>query len=352
MSEADDELFKRAKAGDMNAFCELFLPFRDDAWGLASRLLRDRDEANDAVQTTYLKAIEGLAKYKGEAASIRGWFLTICRNECFDRRKKKMVSKAINDSDQDAAGRIVPLGPLLDGGRDSAGGAYRGSKRDRDRAVEETVDDQCGEWDSCIDDRSARERLPPEEYEAYFLVDVMGFTCEEAAEIVGVPAPTMRSRVSRARQRLILQLRFELWALYHAHDGNAVVVSISDGALTARGQVEDPCVSLQQKASNGLALPGSVNGYDLVSFLDRVAAGLLNGQRMLALLDARSIPRREISSWDRGHARWRCLRLPHGVWLKEVERLLAAADHADHIIALIDGPKPLAWMRNHLDPLR
>ncbi len=353
MSDAEHEIVERAKAGDREAFGLLFVPLYRDAWELASHLLGSRGEAEDAVQTTYVKALRGIAGYAGEA-SPRGWFLKICRYECIDRLRRRTVPKPVDVGDQET--RTQPLDPLLEEGEDRSSGAYRGCWRDRFRA--QTTGDPCERWDSSIDERRARDRLSPEEDEAYFLVDVMGCTREEAAEIVGVAASTMRSRVVRARNLMVLaKLDLEIWGLYHSHDGNVVVVSCSEGTPTAGARrFGKPFASLLGEPSSAPRLPrngngyADGNGYDLVWFLNRVAGEVPNGKWIVTVIDDRSTPREQVSVWAADHPRWCCLRLAHGAWRKEVRKLLEGAsrseDHADQTIALVDGPKPFAWVRS------
>ena len=64
------------------------------------------------------------------------------------------------------------------------------------------IRDSPNTWGDVIDARSLLDELPPERREALVLTQVMGYTYEEAARIVGVRVGTIRSRVARARRDL------------------------------------------------------------------------------------------------------------------------------------------------------
>jgi RNA polymerase sigma-70 factor (ECF subfamily) len=85
---ADDEdqaLARAARAGDAAAFDALVQRHWRKVASLASRLLDDPDEVEDAVQETFLRAYEHLGSFRA-AASVRTWLLRIAVNVCKNRR--------------------------------------------------------------------------------------------------------------------------------------------------------------------------------------------------------------------------------------------------------------------------
>jgi RNA polymerase sigma-70 factor (ECF subfamily) len=79
----ESHLVQRAQAGDSVAFewiCELHRPAM---LRLATRLLRNRDDANDAVQEALLKGLRSLADFE-IGRPVRPWLLRICANCCVD----------------------------------------------------------------------------------------------------------------------------------------------------------------------------------------------------------------------------------------------------------------------------
>ena len=152
----DHELVRRAVSGDDQALEALVRGHVGAVWRLARSFMDDDVLAEMAVQDTFHEALAHLDAAPGEA-DVGIWLLTLCHRACRDR---------------------LPLDRL----RREEG---RGEATDLRTTV-----------------RDAARRLPPDERDAFVLVDVVGCIREEAATIVGVPAPKMRSRVARAREKL------------------------------------------------------------------------------------------------------------------------------------------------------
>lgn len=172
----DDERWAaEAVAGSAEAFAALVQRHADSLWRLAMSRLGDAHEAEDATQETFLRAWRALDGWRGEAA-LRTWLHTICRNVCTDRlrRRREVVSL---DRLREAGAEPDPLLPASDG-------------RSADRAV-------LG---------AALAVLSDDEREAFVLVDVLGFSGEDAAGVCEVPATTLRSRLHRAHRKLVTAL--------------------------------------------------------------------------------------------------------------------------------------------------
>jgi RNA polymerase sigma-70 factor (ECF subfamily) len=165
----DDTLVGRACLDDADAFSLLYRRYRLDAWNMARFLLRNHHEAEDAVQETFVRAHRALRQYQRHSNTFRPWLLAICRNVCFDRIRLSKRRPVVSLSDL---------------------------------TVEEHASDVT-DHDLRIDFQRALDSLPAKEQEAFFVVDVMGFRSEEAAEILGLSAAsTLRSRLARARKLL------------------------------------------------------------------------------------------------------------------------------------------------------
>lgn len=158
-------LIERAATGDDLAFETIVRRHTDAVWRLARANLRDDFTAEEVVQDTFLKAHRALPSFRGES-SVRTWLLAICQRTCIDRTRRKR-----------------PTLVSLDEAR-------------RARAREERPE-------VAVAIVQSMDRLSPDERRAFTLVDVLGYSREEAAQIVGVPASTMRSRVAKARLRLM-----------------------------------------------------------------------------------------------------------------------------------------------------
>lgn len=160
----DHELVSRAAGGDEAAFEGLVRRHTDAVWRFARARLHDDFAAEEAVQDTFLKAYRNLHTFRGES-KVTTWLLSICHRTCIDRLRLKRHE-------------VVSLDEVR---RERA----RADQPDLRMAIEEALG-----------------RIPDDERVAFWLVAALGYSREEAAKIVGVPASTMRSRVARARERL------------------------------------------------------------------------------------------------------------------------------------------------------
>lgn len=156
---------ERAAAGDDLAFETMVRRHADAVWRLARANLRDDFTAEEVVQDTFVKAHRALAGFRGDA-SLRTWLLAICQRTCIDVSRRKR-----------------PAVVSLDEAR-------------RARAHEDQPE-------LTVALGQAMGRLSDDERRAFTLVDVLGYSREEAAQIVGVPPSTMRSRVAKARLRMM-----------------------------------------------------------------------------------------------------------------------------------------------------
>jgi RNA polymerase sigma-70 factor (ECF subfamily) len=169
----DEELVRRAQRGDRAAFDELVVRHRDRVYAVALRLTRSPADAEDALQDTFLNAYRALGRFGGRAR-VSTWLYRIAANASYD------VINRRHGRDQ----------PLDDGAYEPAapGDPYEQSaqRRSLERALAS---------------------LPDEFREAVVLCDVAGLGAGEAAELLGVPAGTVKSRVFRARALLAVALR-------------------------------------------------------------------------------------------------------------------------------------------------
>jgi RNA polymerase sigma-70 factor (ECF subfamily) len=163
---APDLTLRDAIAGDPTAFDALLAPLLDPAYRLASVLLGDRTEAEDAVQEAALKAWTRLDQLRGDRTRLRAWFLSVVANECRMARRRPWWSvlrfRDVGDerpSPEDAAVREMDL----------------------HRAIGRL---------------SAEDRLA---LFSYFYLDL---PLDEAARVMGVPLGTAKSRIYRAARRL------------------------------------------------------------------------------------------------------------------------------------------------------
>ena len=157
---ADAELLRRHVAGDTEAFGELFRRHRDRLWAVALRTVCDQEEAADALQDAMLSAFRRAADFRGESA-VTTWLHRIVVNACLDRLRRRASRPAMTGED-DVLAALAP--PRPDG-------------------VELTA--------ARLDVNAALRELPPPQRAALVLVDMLGYSVAEAAEILDISPGTV-----------------------------------------------------------------------------------------------------------------------------------------------------------------
>ncbi|MEV7010204.1 RNA polymerase sigma factor SigM [Streptosporangium sp. NPDC051022] len=168
---SDAELLTRHIAGDPRAFSEIVKRHRDRMWAVALRTLGDPDEAADAVQDAFVSAYRKAESFRGEAA-VTTWLHRIVVNACLDRMRRKSVRPVADDELVEAAERDAP------------------------------VLDQTAEREVSMEVSAALKLLPADQRAALVLVDMMGYSVEDAAQVLEVPSGTVKSRCARGRAKL------------------------------------------------------------------------------------------------------------------------------------------------------
>ncbi|MFC5719768.1 RNA polymerase sigma factor SigM [Streptomyces gamaensis] len=176
---SDAELLARHVGGDPDAFTELVRRHRDRLWAVALRTLGDREEAADAVQDALVSAYRAAHTFRGQSA-VTTWLHRITVNACLDRARKA------------ASRRTAPLAEterleqLLEPHESAAAPA------ERDAVTRELL--------------RALSALPADQRAALVLVDMQGYPVAEAAQVLGIPVGTVKSRCARGRARLLPML--------------------------------------------------------------------------------------------------------------------------------------------------
>lgn len=181
-SELDDELVLCAQGGDRSAFDTLVLRHRGPIFGLALRIRRSPEAAEDATQEAFLRAYLRLDSFKG--GTFRSWLFTIVANEARDELRRVRRRPLTTSPSPDRPLDITDPGPLPEALAESA------------------------ELRTFIDARLAR--LPAAQRRAVELADLDGLPYREVAREAGVPIGTVKSQVSRGRHRLRALIGSEL----------------------------------------------------------------------------------------------------------------------------------------------
>ncbi len=180
--EADVETRTPALPGDARRDMEFerdALPWIDDVYRFALSLTRDEPDADDVVQETYLRAYRSWHTFI-PGTDCRRWLFTICRNVFLRSRERQRPTVDLEDGEQDAV---------------AAGSVYAAAR-------ERGYDDIYARVDLAPALQEALDELPEPFRSTVVLVDVEDLSYESAAEVMGVPIGTVRSRLFRGRRLL------------------------------------------------------------------------------------------------------------------------------------------------------
>ena len=168
--EQRPQALSRALEGDSDSFSRLIEPLLDPAYRLAAVMLADRSAAEDAVQEAAVKAWRNLRQLRGDATSLRPWFLSIVANECRMARRGRWWS-------------VLKFAEV----------------REPEEEAPETYTDL----------RKALLRLSPDERLPLVLHFYLDLPLDEVARTLGVSSSAAKSRIYRAAKRLRSDLTME-----------------------------------------------------------------------------------------------------------------------------------------------
>ncbi len=169
---------------DQGTFADQAMEHMPSLYAAAMRMTRNKADAEDLVQETYLKAYRAFGSFQ-EGTNLRAWLYRILTNTFINiyRAKKRRPDESDLDDVEDLY-LYRRLGGLE--------GATAG------RSAEDEVLDQITEGEV----KSAIEALPEQFRMAVLLADVEGFQYKEIAEILDIPIGTVMSRLHRGRRAL------------------------------------------------------------------------------------------------------------------------------------------------------
>jgi RNA polymerase sigma-70 factor, ECF subfamily len=175
---SDAELLAAHVSGDRQAFGLLVARHRNRLWAIALRTMRNPEDAADALQDAYIAAFRRAGSFRGDAA-VTTWLHRIVVNACLDRLRR-MRSRATEPL-PDELDRLVPI---------SLVGPDPIEARERQTVVAQAL-----------------AQLNADQRAALVLVDMEGYSVDEAAVILGCAPGTVKSRCARGRARLLPLVR-------------------------------------------------------------------------------------------------------------------------------------------------
>lgn len=173
----DAELLRLHVDGDPQAFSVICRRHRDRLWAVALRTLGDREEAADALQDALLSAFRRAHTFRGDAA-VTTWLHRIVVNACVDRMRRRSAR---------------PTQPLPEYETQEVGAAPESISRPDPAVAKELA----------MEVQTALNALPFEQRAALVLVDMQGYSVDDAARVLDCAPGTIKSRCARGRARLL-----------------------------------------------------------------------------------------------------------------------------------------------------
>lgn len=183
INSTDQVLIEKIRTGDYQAFESLVTRYEAKVYRLALRMLRNPQDAEDALQETFLQVFRGLAGFEGRS-QFSTWLFRLATNVCLMRIRHRETEPS----------KLLPLEDYLP-------------------KLEEGDSPQMIEWadrpeDALLSKESrekmmeALDKLPPEYRAVFILRDIEGFSNAETGESLGISVAAVKSRLHRARLAL------------------------------------------------------------------------------------------------------------------------------------------------------
>ena len=171
MNIQEQQWVEAAKRGDQDAFACLVRAYEKRVFALTSRMCKQPEDAAEAAQEAFLAAWQGLPSFRGEA-SFSTWLYRLASNACMDILRRETLSL-----DGEEAPADVP---------------------DRGPTPQEAAEQQ----ELRREIEAGLAALPPEYRQALILREIHQLSYQEIGETLGLDIGTVKSRISRGRQRL------------------------------------------------------------------------------------------------------------------------------------------------------
>ncbi len=180
--ELDDEqvLVSSAKAGDITSFEKLVARYERRIFRLARRITQNREDAEDVIQHAFLKSFEHLARFR-ENSRFYAWLVRITVNQAITTLRRRRPNHVSLDDPIETEEDLLP--------REVEDWGPTPEERYGQTELEGILSDVIGELDP-------RLRI------VFQLRDVEGFSINETAELLGLSAAAVKTRLFRARLKL------------------------------------------------------------------------------------------------------------------------------------------------------
>lgn len=187
MRKPDQELVRQALAGNQAAYQELLQRHQKAIFAVVNKLVRNREEARDLVQETFMKAFGSLATYR-EEYQFSTWLHRIASNCAIDFiRKKKIEALSLDQPIQTKDSQVTLEVPDW-----SANPETEWVEKQRSLTIQEAIDSLPQGYKEVILYRHKEEK-----------------SYQEIAAILGIPVGTVKARIFRGRE--LLKKKLKAW---------------------------------------------------------------------------------------------------------------------------------------------
>jgi RNA polymerase sigma-70 factor (ECF subfamily) len=185
---SDHDVVARARDGDQEAFRVLVERYQGRLHSLALRVLRDPEQARDAVQEAFLKAYTSLDRFEGRS-SFYTWLYRLAMNLCLDLKRRDHSDRRLETPEPADLERVATV---------ESRPADQRHWRDHEDAPDEAVSR------AELREQVARAiaTLPEASRETLILREIEGLSYTEIAEALDIPRGTVMSRLHYARRRV------------------------------------------------------------------------------------------------------------------------------------------------------
>jgi RNA polymerase sigma-70 factor, ECF subfamily len=178
-------LVTQAREGETPAFAELVRRYEGKIFRLAQHVTQNREDAEDVLQETFMKAYEHLDQFKGDS-KFYTWIVRIAVNQALMKLRRRKSDKTVSLDEQIDTGEDTVVREIAAWGEDPE---QRFSREELGEILETAI-----------------QALEPPYRSVFVLRDIDELSTEETAEALGLSIPAVKSRLLRAR----LQLREKL----------------------------------------------------------------------------------------------------------------------------------------------
>jgi RNA polymerase sigma factor (sigma-70 family) len=176
MTDNDYEIIQRILAGNKEAYSGIIFKYKDKAMTLAINILKNREDAEDALQDAFIRAYKALRNFEWKS-NFSTWFYRILYNVCCTKLKeKKGSSKLIYFEDSEAFFEYTQTESFIE---------HDLSDHELKRSIKEEM-----------------ENLDPSYSSILIMYYLQEFGCRQISEVTGISIDTIKIRLFRGREKL------------------------------------------------------------------------------------------------------------------------------------------------------